>query len=124
MKNKRPYIITLIGDVNFLCALLLLASLFPGFLEQFNFSINEPPVFVNKILRLLYAIILLIASYGFLKLKKWGFWLMAGYSIFFLVCVVFSLQSKYPVNFSNIINTIIELIFIFLTKKYFYEKAI
>ncbi|WMJ81532.1 hypothetical protein RBU49_04590 [Clostridium sp. MB40-C1] len=123
MNKKRSLIITFIGDINFLIALLSIASLFPGFLERFGFSIIQLPVFSHIIMRAIMSIILLIASYGFLKLKTWGYWLMVTYNMFFLVVFIISSPlNKYLIISTNVTMTFIELIFILPTKKYFYKK--
>ncbi|WDU83058.1 hypothetical protein [Caloramator sp. Dgby_cultured_2] len=57
-------------------------ALIPGFLERFNFTVIQLPIFINSITRALLSLILLIASYGFLKLKRWGYWLMIIYDFF------------------------------------------
>ncbi|MCY6354803.1 hypothetical protein [Clostridium sp. ZS2-4] len=127
MSEKRPLIITFIGDINVLIALLStllsIASLFPGFLELLGFSTIPLPIFSYDIMQLLLSIILLIASYGFLKLKRWGYWTMITYSIFFLlVYIIWCLQNKQLFLSTNFMLTFIELIFILPTKKYFYEE--
>jgi hypothetical protein len=65
-------------------------------------------------------IILLIISYGYLKLKIWGYWLMIINSIFFLVVyIAFYQQSGQPFYCQNAIIAFIELVFIVPTRKYF-----
>lgn len=127
MSEKRPLIVTFIGDINVLFVslsiILSIASLFPGFLENRGFStISSSSFFSNAIVQLLLSIILLIAAYGFLKLKKWGYWLMITYDIFFLAVYIWSIKSKQTYISTNIMMTVIELIFVLPTKKYFYEE--
>ncbi|MCY6485445.1 hypothetical protein OW763_14015 [Clostridium aestuarii] len=128
MSKNRPFIITFIGDISFLSALLsillsIASLLSPGFLERHNFSTIPLPIFSHHIMQILLYIILLIASYGFLKLKIWGYWLMITYNTFFLlVNIIWGLQNKQPFISTNVMMTFIELIFILPTKKYFYEE--
>jgi uncharacterized membrane protein (DUF2068 family) len=125
MNKNRPFIITFIGDINVLIALVSIALLFPSFLEHLGFSIIPLPIFLYGIMHLLLPIILLIASYGFLKLKRWGYWLMIIYDIFFLIVyIIWYLQNKQLFLFTNFMMTFIELIFILPTKKYFYQENI
>lgn len=122
MSEKRPFIVTFIGDINVLFASLSIASLFPGFIESFGFSTIPSPFFSNTIIPILLSIILLIVAYGFLKLKRWGYWLMITYNIFFLAVYIWSIKNKQTYISTNIMMTVIELIFVLPTKKYFYEE--
>ncbi|WP_097027133.1 hypothetical protein [Clostridium peptidivorans] len=124
MNEKRPFIIIFIGGINVLIALIsILLSIFPDLLESLSFSAIPLPVFSHDIMNIVLFIILLIASYGFLKLKKWGYWTMITYSTFFLlVYIIWCLQNKHLFLSTNFMLTFIELIFILRTKKYFYEE--
>lgn len=125
MNKESSLIITFIGDVNFLIVLVSIASLFPGFLERFGFSSTQLTIFPYSMMQVLLAIILLIATYGFVKLKTWGYWLMVTYNVFFLLVFIISLiQNKYLINSTNVIITFIELMFVLPTKRYFYENNI
>lgn len=125
MNKESSLIITFIGDVNFLIVLVSIASLFPGFLERFGFYSTQLTIFPYAMMQVLLAIILLIATYGFVKLKTWGYWLMVTYNVFFLLVFIISLiQNKYLINSTNVIITFIELMFVLPTKRYFYENKI
>ncbi len=71
MSEKKPGIIILIGYLGFLGAFLSIVSLFEKFLERFgfHFTVITLPIFSNDIVQVLLTIILLITSYGYLKLK-------------------------------------------------------
>lgn len=120
MNKNRPLIITFFGYISLLAALLGIVALIPGFLERFNFTVIQLPIFINSITRALLSLILLIASYGFLKLKRWGYWLMIIYDFFLVAYIAF--YNKHLIASTNVIITIIQLIFILPTKKYFYES--
>lgn len=124
MSEKRPFIITLIGDISFLGALLSIISLlFPSFLKQFGLYIMPLPIFSDITIQILLSITLLIASYGFLKLRIWGYWLLIIYDISFLIAnIIFYHQNK--LLFQNVVLIFIELIFIVPTLKYFSKKSI
>jgi hypothetical protein len=126
LNQKRPLIVTFIGDVSVLCASLsvlavLLAALFPEFLKQIGISVIWTSSFSKGFMRLLLSIFFLTASFGFLRLKKWGYWLLISCNIFFLVeGIVCVLQNKQA---PNIIITFILLLFIIPTKGYFDQKC-
>jgi len=86
VSKDRPYIITFIGDMSILSAFVLIFSLFPnfkGFVEPLpNYSKVPLP---DDIMTGLIAIVILVTSYGYLKLKRWGYWLMASVNLYFLV---------------------------------------
>lgn len=125
MSEKKPGIIILIGYLGFLGAFLSIVSLFEKFLERFgfHFTVITLPIFSNDIVQVLLTIILLITSYGYLKLKIWGYWLMVINSIFFLVVnIILFQQSDQLFLYQNLITTVIELVFIVPTRKYFVKK--
>jgi hypothetical protein len=121
MNKKRPVIITIIGDISILAALLSIGvSAFPDFFERLGFQLTSLPVYSNRVMHILLSIILIIASVGLLKLKRWGYWLMVIYNTFFLlVNVIWCLQNKqFPFSLS-IIFTVIILVDILSYRKYF-----
>lgn len=124
MSEKRPFIVTLIGDLSFLGALLsLISSLFPSFLKQFGLYVMPLPIFSDATTQVLLPLILLIAAYGFLKLKIWGYCLMILYNVFILtINIIWYCQTKHILQ--NVILIFIELVFIFPTLKYFSKKII
>jgi len=65
----------------------------------------------------LIAIVILVTAYGYLKLKIWGYWLMASVNLYFLVGWIISYK-QIP------IPVIIDLIFFLPTIKYFSEKRL
>lgn len=123
MNEKRPYIITFIGDISILSALLsIVVVLFPKFMAKFGFHMIPIPIFSEGIISILLLMIFLIASCGFLRLKIWGYWLMLICSIFFLVVhAIWFLQNK-QLYYMNFAFTVIELIFIIPTRHYFDKK--
>ena len=128
MKQKRPYIITLFGDYNTLGAIILILSFFPVIkrlpitviLPEYLNNIPIPDYITKGIL----AVIILAASYGYLGLKKWGYWLIVSENLFFLAAWFLSyVYNKPHLLAPSPILTIIELIFIVPTVKYFYKKT-
>jgi hypothetical protein len=113
MSKDRPFIITFIGDGYILSAFLTILTLFTDIKPLPNY-LNIP--LSNDKLQILIAIIHLIASYGYLKLKRWGYWLVVSVELYYLVGWFISKQIP-------IIN-IIGLIYILPTIKYFVEKRV
>jgi len=120
MKEKRPMVVSFISDLNFLNVFLLIILLFPKFTKRFG-VITPTPTFFSVAIKVLLILILLTISYGLLRLKKWGYWLMITYNMFFLVVsIIFLLklteQSFYHPGF---IESILGLIITFPAKRYF-----
>ena len=87
---------------------------------RFGIHIRSIPIYSEGITRVLLPIIFLIASYGFLRLKSWGYWLMIVCNMSFLsVDIVWWLQNRQQHISMNFMSTIIEIIFIIPTIKYF-----
>ncbi|MDF2548511.1 MAG: hypothetical protein K0R93_3409 [Anaerosolibacter sp.] len=130
MGENRPFIITFIGDGFILSAFLVILSLFPEFIERFGIrfeplpTLLQIPILPAWIMKILAASILLIISYGYLRLKRWGYWLMVSVHVYFLAAwIVASLQSGQQSVYQNPIAIIIGLIFILPTIKYFNRKT-
>ena len=118
MSKDRPYIITFIGDMSILSAFALILSLFPNFKDFVKPLPNYSKVpLPEDVMTGLIAIVILITSYGYLKLKRWGYWLMASVNLYFLVGWIISYK-QIP------ILVIIDLIFFLPTIKYFSEKKL
>jgi len=121
MNEKRPLIITFIGDISFLIALLsIIIAVLQNFSVKFGFHIVPFPIFSEGIMKILLPITFLIASIGFLRLKRWGYWLMIIYNTFFLLVIIFWwLQNEQIFISMSFVSTVIALIFIIPTRKYF-----
>lgn len=123
MSGRRPLIISFIGDLNTLGALVSIATLFPKFFQKLGIYIEPALPYSNSIIRVLITIFLLIISYGYLKLKIWGYWLMMFKNIFFILVPFIYYQLSGQLYGQNVLIEIIELIFIVQTKKYFSKKV-
>lgn len=124
MDKKRPSGITLIGYFYIFGAVVLILTLFTNPTEKFAIAIRFGlPNVPENIMRALVAIISLIMSYGYLKLKKWGYWTMIIYSILFLfisldMVIIYNSQPF----IGNAIFSLIVLIYTFSKRKYFLRK--
>ncbi len=127
--NKRPIIVTIIGDVNLLGVILSIVSLF-SLCELINIKVYSLPYYLNTqivikiLLVILNTIILLIISYGYLSLKLWGYWLIVFYNIFTLIAWIITIkQNHLPLYTQGITPVIIQLIFTLPTIKYFMKNV-
>lgn len=121
MKVERPALVAFIVDLNFLNVFLMIASFFPipKFIEQFGFSFIPINSISEGIYRILEVISLLIISYGFFKLKKWGYWLMITYNLFFLAVSIISILSHNKQLSMYFVPSILGLMITFPSKRYF-----
>lgn len=121
MKQERPLLVTYITDLNIINIVLLIVSLFPKLTKRVGI-ITNPPTVNNVITRVMIILILLVATYGLLRLKRWGYWLMLAYNLIFLIESIVSLiKGNY-----NILNFIIPILGISLTlsaKQYFIKEG-
>lgn len=130
MTKNRPFIITFLGDLSVLSALLFVI---PIFTKHYGYFMSPLPYFskiTSIVLPISLSILVLIASIGFLRLKKWGYWLLVSYNAFFLIMYIIwsiqvwniSIQNEMVALYTCIITRVILLIFIVPTKNYFYKK--
>jgi hypothetical protein len=129
MIYKRPMIVTVIGDINLLGVILSIISVF-SFWGSFGFKVYSLPYYLNApisfkiFLIILGAINLFVISYGYLKLKLWGYWLTVCYNILTLIgWIITYKQNKLPLYAQGITPIIIQLIFTLPTIKYFLKST-
>lgn len=124
MKKERPIGVTLIGCFYLFGAVILLLSL--GVKQNFEFNIRfGVPNIPEIIVRLSLVTLSLVMTYGYLKLEKWGYWLMILYSIAFLVISInqVSVYNSQPF-IGNAIFSIIVIVYTFTIRKYFAKKQV
>lgn len=121
MKVKRPALVAFIVDLNFLNVFLMIASFFPTpkFIEQLGFSFIPINSISEGIFRISEVISLLIISYGFFRLKKWGYWLMITYNLFFLAVSIISILSHNKPLAMFFVSSLLGLMITFPSKRYF-----
>lgn len=126
MKLKRPMLVTFIGDLNLLGAFLIILPFFPvsKFIEQFGVFVIPIVDLLDAAIRILSVVAMLIISYGYFRLKKWGYGLMITYNLFFLVLamIFIALKIKNPYTTQGIIESLIRLIITFPSKRYFIKE--
>lgn len=129
MKSKRPLLVTFIGDLLFITAFFGLLSFLPtpSFLEQFGFSFIPIHNFYDFIIRLLEVIILFTISYGFFKVKRWGYYSMICYNLFLLSLSILLTVTHTKISEGSLAyNFIPSLLLLFLTypsKRYFLGES-
>jgi hypothetical protein len=126
MNEKRPLGITFIGYFYIFGAVVLIAALFTNAADQFGIAVRFGlPKVSEKIMRVIVATVSLIMAYGYLKLEKWGFWLMTAYTVYFLVVsTILSQQYKQQPFYGNIIWSIIVLIYTLTRINYFDKRKV
>ncbi|MCY6958340.1 hypothetical protein [Clostridium brassicae] len=126
MLKERPLGIMLIGYFYILGAVVLIITLFTNASEQFGIAVRfGVPNVPENIMRVLVAIISLIVSYGYLKLKKWGYWFMIINSLYFLVVSIgLALQYNQQPFIGNGIWSIIVLIYTLSKRNFFNNKNV
>jgi len=81
---KRPLGITLIGYFYIFGAAVLLLTL--GVKQDLDINLRfGVPFLPETATRVFVAIFSIIMAYGYLNLKKWGYWAMIIYSVIFLI---------------------------------------
>jgi uncharacterized membrane protein YozB (DUF420 family) len=126
MEAKRPILVTFIGDLALLNAFLGIVALLPikEFIEQFGIYINPRYNFLDGIISILCVISLLTISYGYFKIKRWGYWALLTYNLFFLTfSLIFILtENKNLYNTPSIIASLLGLMLTFSSKRYFIKE--
>ncbi|SDL05590.1 hypothetical protein [Natronincola ferrireducens] len=121
MTTKRPKGVTFIGYFYIFGAIALLLSLVLGTKQDVPIGLRfgMPHVPENVIVPFI-VVLSLVISYGYLTLKKWGYWLMILYSLLFLL-ISLSLLIEYNTQpfIGNTIWSIFVIIYTSRKKKAF-----
>lgn len=110
MNKERPIIVTVIADLTILASMFAIgATIFPGYFKRLGFELNPLPIYSSNVIRILLCFVNITAAVGLLLLKKWGYWLMIIYNVFFMaVDVVWCLQrGKVPLTSGMIFSFLI-----------------
>ncbi|KTD86745.1 hypothetical protein [Paenibacillus etheri] len=121
---KRPLGVTLISCFYIFgaVALIVTAIFFNADADEFGIADRFGlPNFPEQLFRVILAINSLVLSYGYMRLKKWGFWLMIMYSFGFGLISYNLLYSQNQQPFiGNLIWSAIVLIYSFFVRKSFF----
>jgi uncharacterized membrane protein (DUF2068 family) len=120
MGEKRPFIVTLIGDISIFSAFIWIITSFLSLTQKLEIYKGLGAGFILSALQVLLPIVFLVGAFGYLRLKRWGYWLLLTSNICFLVIsIISSLQSQQQSSSISIIRIVISLLFIIPTRKYF-----
>lgn len=83
--DERPWGIVLIGYLYLLSAVMVLLSVMMGTEWDIGMAMRfGVPGVPENIARIAVAVVSLIIVTGYLRLEKWGYWVMIGYSLVYL----------------------------------------
>lgn len=124
MKEKRPVLVTIVGDLNFLSIFTIVMSFFPKLIKMVGIYTVPINTYKDILIRISLVIILIIITYGFLGLKKWGYWLMIAYDVFFIVLGLIFYLKKCGLSYysTDPILGVIGLTFTMRASQYFNKK--
>ncbi|KLU63742.1 hypothetical protein DEAC_c43450 [Desulfosporosinus acididurans] len=101
MEQKRPLGLILIGSFYIFGAFVLILTLFTNATEQFGIAVRFGlPNVPENIMKVFVSIISLVMAYGYLELKKWGYWFSIVFNIYFLI-VSISLYLQYSQQYGQ-----------------------
>jgi len=122
MKMKMPIGITFIGYFDIFGAIVLLLTL--GVKQEIGFNIRfGVPNIPETVVRIFIIAVSFIIAYGYLNLKKWGYFSMIIYSILFLIISLNQVAVYNSQPFiGNAIFSLIVLIYTVIKRNYFYNK--
>lgn len=123
---KKPLGVTLISYFYiFGAGVLIITALFYdpnanpiGFAERFGL-----PYVPERLIRVAVGLISLILAIGYLRLKKWGFWMMIAYAVLFAgVSFGLSLSHHQQPFIGNMLWSILVLFYTIYVKKAFFPN--
>jgi hypothetical protein len=123
MEKGRPLGVTLIGYFYIFGAVVLLFT----FSEKLGIGLNITfgvPYLSETIVKIFLAIFSIIMAYGYLNMKKWGYWTFIIYSVLFLIiCLTQKIIYNNQLFIYNSIFLIITIIYTFIKRyKFFNDK--
>ncbi|MGD7053400.1 hypothetical protein [Sutcliffiella horikoshii] len=122
---KRPIGVSLISYFYIFGAMVLLFTAVFYNAEANSISIAERfglTIVPDRLMRLLVALISLGMVYGYIRLKKWGYWIMITYSVLFGIISLLLLSNQpYQPFIGNVIFSIIVLAYTICVKKEFFK---
>jgi uncharacterized membrane protein (DUF2068 family) len=121
--KKRPMGITVIGYFYIIGAVMLLMSL--GTQQDIPFNIRFGVAFLPEMfVRIVVAVFSFIMAYGYLRLTKWGYWMMMIYSAMFLVISLKQMSTQNSQPFiGNAIFSAFVLLYSYSKRNLFVKKS-
>lgn len=122
---KRPIGVSLISYFYIFGAMVLLFTAIFYNAEANSISIAERfglTIVPDRLMRVLVALLSLGMVYGYIRLKKWGYWIMITYSVLFGIISLLLLSNQpYQPFIGNVIFSIIILAYTIYVKKEFFK---
>lgn len=123
---KRPLGVMLISYFYLFGTVVLIATALFFDANANDVSVAERfglPLFPERLFRITLAIFSLIVIYGYMSLRKWGFWLMILYSFGFgMISCILSFYNNHPPFTGNFIWSVIVFIYTICVSKSFFIK--
>ena len=124
---KRPMGVSLIGYFYVFGAVVLLFTAIFYQADADAISISERfgvSILPERMMRIVLALFSLLMVYGYMRLKRWGFWLVVSYSVLFGVIssVIATNQPQQPF-IGNVVFSVIVLIYTIYVKGAFFTTA-
>jgi len=122
MIMKRPLGVTLIGYFYVFGAIILLITL--GVKQEIGMNIRfGVPYIPEFVVRISIAVFSIIMAYGYLNMKKWGYWALMIYSILFLIISLnqITLYNSQPF-IGNAIFSVIVIIYTYNKRYNFFDS--
>ncbi|MFT8311104.1 MAG: hypothetical protein ABF629_08065 [Sporolactobacillus sp.] len=125
---KKPLGISLISYFYILGSLVLIftAIFYDADANPINITIRFAlPSSYDRLFRVVLALATLIMIYGYMKLRKWGFWAMISYSFLFgAISLALSLAHYQQPFIGNMIWSILVLLYTIHTREAFFQKQL
>jgi hypothetical protein len=122
---KRPLGVSLISYFYIFSAVILIISTIFFSADANEFGIADRfglPNFPEQVFRIIVAVLALVGIYGYMRLKRWGFWLMVIYSVGFgLVSYILLFSYNQQPFTGNLIWSVMVLIYTLYVRKSFFH---
>ncbi|MCR8849325.1 hypothetical protein NQ095_12965 [Rossellomorea sp. SC111] len=124
---KRPLGVSIIGYFYIFGAVVLLFTAIFYQAGSDAISISERfgvSILPERMMRIVLALFSLLMVYGYMRLKRWGFWLFVSYSVLFALIssVLVTNQPEQPF-LGNLVFSVIVLIYTIYVKGAFFTTA-
>ncbi|PFG03494.1 hypothetical protein [Bacillus sp. es.034] len=124
---KRPLGVSLIGYFYIFGAVVLVFTAIFYQADADAISISERfgvSILPERMMRIVLALFSLLMVYGYMKLKRWGFWLIVSYSVLFgVISSVIGANQPHQPFIGNVIFSVIVLIYTIYVKGAFFNTA-
>jgi 4-hydroxybenzoate polyprenyltransferase len=126
-KMKRPIGVSIIGYFYIFGAVVLLFTAIFYQADADAISISERfglSILPERMMRIVLAFFSLLMVYGYMRLKKWGFWLFISYSVLFgLISSVIATNQPQQPFIGNVVFSIIVLMYTIYVKEAFFTTV-